>query len=132
MTLQAERALQAEVMLRLRAWPVIALPIPNSVYFPARTDAERAVIGRVISQMKNTGMLVPGAPDLILIWRDGAAMVELKRPKASDLLGKRPAGRPTEAQIGMERRAADLGIKHAYVTSWDELHDRLGEWGVAA
>jgi hypothetical protein len=131
MTVQAERALQSEIMLRLRAggWPVIALPIPNSIYFPARTDAERSIIARVINQMKNAGMLVPGAPDLALFWAGGGGTIELKRPKAQSLIGSRPAGKPSAAQTEFAERAAALGTNHAYATRWEEVRDRLIEWG---
>ena len=126
-----ERALQAEIMTRLRSWPVIALPIPNSLHLPRRTPDERAVIARVVYQMKNSGMLVTGSPDLVLFWCDGAAMCELKRPASRDLLGKRkPAGRPSEGQKAMAQRCADLRIKHCYASSWQELRAKLHEWGV--
>lgn len=116
--------------MRLRSWPVIVLPVPNSVYFPARTDAERKIIARVISQMKNAGQLVPGAPDLIVLWAGGGGMVELKRPKSRSLLGVVPKGRPSDSQIEMAERAAELGINHAYCTSWDEVETALTGWGV--
>lgn len=130
MTTQAERALQAEVMLRLRSWPVIALPVPNSIYFPARTEGERKIIARVINQMKNAGQLVPGAPDLILLWSGGGGMIELKRPKSRSLLGTVPRGRPSDSQIEMAERAVNLRINHAYCTSWEEVEVKLIEWGV--
>jgi hypothetical protein len=130
-TVQAERALQQEVMMRLRARPVITLAVPNSIYFPARTDAERQIIARVISQMKNAGQLTPGAPDLAIFWAGGGGMVELKRPKSRSLLGAVPQGRPSDSQIEMAERAAGLGINHAFCTSWDEVAARLTEWGAA-
>ncbi len=132
MTAQTERALQSEVMLRLRAagLPVIALPVPNSIYFPARSDAERSIIARVVSQMKAAGLLLPGSPDLVLFWRGGGGMIELKRGASRDLLGKRtPAGRPSEAQLDMAERAAGIGVPYAFCTSWEAVRDRLGEWG---
>lgn len=132
MTAQAERALQMEVMLRLRARPVIACPVPNSIYFPARTDAERKIIARVIHQMKNAGQIVPGAPDLIVLWAGGGGMIELKRPKSRSLLGAVPQGRPSDSQIEMAERAAAIGINHAFCTSWDEVDERLSAWGVGA
>lgn len=129
---QLERALQQEITLRLRAegWPVLALPIPNGMWIPARSEAERGLVARVVSQMKPAGLLLPGAPDLVLLWAEGAALVELKRPASRDLLRKRAKGRPTEAQLGMAAQAAELGIRHAFVTSWDELRARLVEWGI--
>lgn len=125
-----ERLLQREIMMRLKAWPVIAIPVPNQIYWPARTDAERAVIGRVIHMMKNSGQIVPGAPDLAIFFRGGGAMVELKRPKTKTLFGSRAAGRPSDNQVEMAARAQRLGVHHAFCTSWDELAERLAEWGV--
>lgn len=129
MTAQIERALQQEVMLRLRAWPVIALPIPNSIWIPTRTAQERTLAARIVSQMKNAGQLVPGAPDLAIFWPGGGGMVELKRPKTKGLLGTTPEGRPSDTQIAMAERAASLGINHAYCTSWPDVKERLETWG---
>ncbi len=131
MSAQHERSLQSEVMLRLRAggFPMLTLPIPNSIYFPARTDAERSIIARVISQMKASGQIVPGAPDLVVLWSGGGGMVELKRPKYRTLLGSIPAGRGSPEQREMAERAATIGVPHAFCTSWDETRDRLREWG---
>lgn len=133
MTVQIERALNAEILLRLRAsgLPIIAIPVPNSVYFPARTDAERSMIARVIARMKADGLLMVGSPDLVLLWATGGAAVELKRPASRTLLGRRRAGKPTEAQAEFAERAAHLGIRHAYCTSWEELMGHLKEWGAA-
>jgi hypothetical protein len=130
---QIERALQTEIMLRIRtgAWPVIVLPIPNGLWVPTRTEAERALAARLIARMKLDGMLLPGAPDLVLLWAGGGAMVELKRPKARDLLGAtRPAGQPSETQAALAARAVQLGIRHPYCSSWDDLRTRLAEWGI--
>ena len=98
---------------------MIALPIPNGVWLPARGAAERAMAARL-----------PGAPDLVLLWEGGGALVELKRPKTQDLFGTRAAGRPNEAQVAVTARAVELGIRHAYCSSWDDLRARLAEWGV--
>jgi hypothetical protein len=131
---QEERALQAEIMLRLssRTWPVIALPIPNGIYLPAHNEAERAIVVRIVNRMKSDGMMTVGAPDLVILWRAGGALVELKRPRSRDLLGRlTPAGRPSAAQSELAERARRLGINHAFISSWDELRQRLGEWGAA-
>ena len=80
--------------------------------------------------MKADGMLVPGAPDLVLMWPGGGAMVELKRPKRRDLFGTRAAGQPSNAQAVTAERAVELGIHHAYRSSWDDLRSRLTEWGI--
>lgn len=128
----AERTLQQEIMLRLACGhpSLIALPIPNGIWIPAHSEAERIIVCRLIARMKADGMLVPGAPDLILLWPGGGAMVELKRPRSRDLLGRiSPAGRASPAQSELAERALRLGINHAVVRSWDELHARLGDWG---
>lgn len=132
MTAQIERALQAEVMLRIKAaaLPVIAVPVPNSIYFPARNEAERKIIARVVAQMKATGQLEPGAFDIACFWANGGGgMIELKRPATRDLFRKRPAGRPSDEQIEMAERATSLGVNHAFCTSWDDVRARLTEWG---
>lgn len=130
MSTQIERALQSEVMTRLRAgpWPVIALPIPNGIWIPARSDAERALVPRIVARMKADGMLVPGAPDLAVFYPGGGGMIELKAPKTRTLLGTRPAGRPTESQTAIAERAAALGINHAFCCSWDEVSGTLRRW----
>lgn len=131
MTAQVERTLQSECMLRLRAggWPVLALPIPNSVYFPARNEAERNIIARVVSQMKTAGQLVSGAPDLVVLWRGGGALIELKRPKTKTLFGTLPAGRSSPEQIEMAERAALVGVPYSTAHSWEDMRDRLRAWG---
>jgi hypothetical protein len=129
-SVQAERSLQAELAWRLKAMPLLALPIPNGLWIPARTEAERSLVARIIARMKADGMLLPGAPDLVLMWADGCAAIELKRPKTRDLFGARPAGRPTDDQKWFAERCAELGVHHAYCTSWDELKAKLDAWGV--
>lgn len=122
-------------MLRLRAggWPVLALPIPNGIFLGGKSPAERTMAARIVAKMKSQGMLVPGMPDIVLAWRDGCALLELKAPESRDLFGKRrPAGRPSEAQKALAERAAELGINHTYCTSWEELRERLIEWGAGA
>lgn len=131
MTTQAERTLQAEVMLRLRAgaWPVIAIPVPNGVWIPAQDDAEKRIVARIVARMKADGLLLPGAFDLSLHWRGGGGIIDLKRPASRDLLGRRsPAGKPTPEQLDLAERAERCGINYAFCTSWDEVRGRLQEW----
>ncbi len=130
--LMLERTLQQEIMLRLKALPVIAIPVPNSFYIPVRTEAEKALVKRIVHQMKLRGLLLSGACDIALLWAGGSAAIELKRPRTSDLLKTRPAGRPSDSQIAFENRCIEVGIHHAYVTSWEALRERLREWGVIA
>ena len=134
MALRAEASLQQEIFLRLRAggWPVIACPIPNGIWLGGKTPADRIMAARIIGKMKAQGMLVPGMPDLCVLWAGGGGAIELKRPKSRDLFRTRPAGRPNDAQIELAERATELGINHAYCSSWQEVRDRLVEWGAAS
>ena len=129
--IQAERTLQSEIMLRLGALaaPIIAIPIPNSVFIPARTEAERRLAGRIISQMKANGQLLPGAPDLVILGQDFSAAIELKRPASRTLLGRLRAGRPSDSQIEFAAQCAQHGVRHVYATSWEEVRGALTEWG---
>lgn len=117
---QVERTLQQEIMLGLRAYPVVAVPVPNGIWIPSRDKREESITARIVAQMKRNGMLLPGAPDLILMWRSGCAAVELKAP----------AGRPSTAQRDFAERCNLLLIHHAYVTSWEELRTLLHQWGL--
>jgi hypothetical protein len=130
MSLQIERSLPAEIAWRLKALPLVVLPVPNGIWIPARSEAERSLVARIIARLKADGMLLPGAPDLVLMWADGCAAIELKRLKTRDLFGARPAGRPTDDQKWFAERCAELGVHHAYCTSWDELKAKLDKWGV--
>jgi hypothetical protein len=117
-------------LFRLKRYPVLGIPIPNSIYFPARNDAERQIIARVVSQMKSSGQILPGAPDIVAMWSGGAGMLEIKRAASKDLFGRRqPAGRASPEQKEMEKRAAAIGVNYAFVHSWDEARDKLHEWG---
>jgi hypothetical protein len=50
MSLQAEHTLQQEIAWRLKAMPMVALPIPNGLWIPARTEAERSLVARIIAR----------------------------------------------------------------------------------
>lgn len=130
MSQTTERVLQQEIMLRLRAYQVISVASANGVYIPARTAEEKGVVARVVGQMKRLGQMTPGAPDIIVLWRGGAGMIELKRPKMVDLFGaKHPVGRPSPEQKEMAGYAAALGVNHAFCHSWDEVKQALQGWG---
>jgi hypothetical protein len=129
--IQAERYLHAEVMMRLPALrpDCVIVPVPNGTWLPARTPAERSLVARLIARMKDEGQLLPGAADFLCLWRTGSGAVELKRPAQRDLFGKRPAGRPSEAQKEFAELCTTHGVRHVYATSWDEVHDALSDWG---
>ena len=130
---QEERSLQAELIWRLKSWPIVAIPIPNGFWIPTHNEDERRLVGRLLYQMKNYGMLQPGAPDLSLHWCGGSALVEIKTPASVDMFGKRrPGGQLSEAQRSFAERAEQFGVRTAIVRSWDELHARLVEWRVPA
>ena len=110
MTAQLERTLQTEILYRLARYPVVAIPIPNGIWLPAHNESERAVVARLMARMKTDGMLVPGAPDLVLMGAKGALCVELKREASRDLLVKRPKGRLSPEQKAFKQRCADAGV----------------------
>jgi hypothetical protein len=131
-TAQLERSIQSEIMLRLRAgaYPVLALPIPNGIYIPTRSEAEKDLVRRIVARMKSDGLLLPGALDLSFHWHGGGGIMDIKRPASKDLFGhKKPAGRPSDDQKELVKRAEALGINYAFVHSWDETRDKLREWG---
>ncbi len=129
--IQEERYLQAEIMTRLTGpqSPVIAIPIPNSVYIPAHSESERRIVARIVSRMKTDGMLLPGAPDFVVLWNNGCGVIELKRAAGRSLLGKHPAGRPSDAQKEFAALCSEHGVRHVYAHSWDEVQAALREWG---
>lgn len=126
----AEKTLQAEIMLRLRAYPVVAAPIPNGVWLPARSPAERTMAARIISQMKKMGLLLPGAPDIVVIGAGGAGFLELKRAAEKTLLGRTPKGQLSSDQRDFRDQCQALGVNWAVCTSWDEVSATLKSWGV--
>ncbi len=128
---QIERDIQREIMLRLRFAPLDALiiPVPNGIWLPARNEAERSLIARLIARLKADGFLLPGAADLLVLARDFSGAIELKRPAASTLLGKTPKGRLSEAQRGFKQSCEALGIAYALCSSWADVRDRLIAWG---
>jgi hypothetical protein len=127
---QAERSLQEEFLWRLKAYPVLPLVTPNGLWIPARTDDERLIRARIINRMKTSGMLLNGAPDLVLLWQGGAGLIETKRQGFTDIFGYHPPGTPSEDQKQFADRAKRLGIHHAYCSTWNHLEDRLMDWGV--
>jgi hypothetical protein len=128
---QYERTLQEELLWRLKRYSVLPLVTPNGIHIPVRSDNERLMRARLINRMKAEGMLLPGAPDIVLLWAKGAALIETKRPAYRDLWGYHPAGTASQDQQEFARRADGLGIRHAYCSSWHALQKLLEEWGVA-
>ena len=128
---QIERALQQEIALRLKMAGVLFVPVPNGVWLPAHTPAERELVKRIIHQMKQQGSLVPGAPDGIVM-RDGkAGCIEFKREAAVDVLGhKTPAGKSSDEQKEFRARAEEAGVPYAICSNWEDVRNCLTEWGM--
>jgi hypothetical protein len=129
--IQIERTLQIEVGWRLAAAKpdCVVFAIPNGVFLPTHTEQEKIIARRLIARLKAEGQLTPGAPDLVVLWRDGSGVIELKRDAQLSLLGKLPAGRPSDTQRGVAAQCAAFGIHHRYCHSWDEVHLALRQWG---
>jgi hypothetical protein len=98
MTTALERNLQREILYRLNRYPVVPIAVPNGLWIPARSPAEEKLVARIVSRMKSDGMLVPGAPDLVLLGEKGGLCVELKRPASKDQWGRVQRGRLSPEQ----------------------------------
>jgi hypothetical protein len=121
-----EKTLHQEVMLNLRLLPVVAFSVPNSVYLPARSEAERTMAKRIINQMKGAGQLTPGAPDLVLMGAKGALCLELKRPASRDLFTTRPRGRLSPEQKAFRAQCERAGVRYLVAYEWADVECSLG------
>jgi len=127
MTAQLERTLQQEILYRLARYPVVAVPVPNGIWLPAHNEAERTVVARLMARMKSDGMLVPGAPDLVLMGERRAVCVELKRSASRDLFGRKPKGRLSPEQKAFEQRCIDCGVEYIVADCWEHVEAILPE-----
>ena len=125
MTTQLERSLQTEILLRLGRYPVVAIPSCNGMYIPSRNEAEAALVARIINRMKSDGMLLPGAPDLVLLGEKGSLCVELKRPASRDLFGRKPRGRLSPEQKIFRDRCVAAGVEYLVADCWSDVESRL-------
>lgn len=145
MNSQYERTLQQEIIWRTNRLPIKVAPIPNGIWIPSRSigdircpncsfefeaPGQEKLVARIINRLKTDGMLVPGLPDLAVIWHGGGGFLELKRPASKDLFGVRtPAGRPSDTQKQFAEECGRLGVNHAFCSTWEETRDRLRQWG---
>ena len=90
---------------------------------------QELIVARLINRMKADGMLIPGAPDWLILAPTTRAM-EFKRPATRTLLGRAPKGRLSEAQVAFNAKLDKAGIQHVEVYSWDECRGYLVEWGL--
>ena len=127
MTTQLERGLQTEILYRIARYPVVAIPVPNGIWLPAHNEAERVVVARLMARMKSDGMLLPGAPDLVILGECGALCVELKRPASRDLFGRKPKGRLSPEQRSFRDRCIDTGVDYLVASSWEDVECMLPE-----
>lgn len=121
----AERSLQTEIMLRLNRFPVVAVPSANGIYLPARSEAEQAIVARIVNRMKSDGMLVPGVPDVCILGAKGALCVELKRPASRDLFGRKPKGRLSPEQKIFRDRCVAAGVSYIVCDCWEDVECNL-------
>lgn len=130
--IQAERALHAEIAVRLRMAPLRAVWIspPNGVWIPCRSEAERSLVARLIARMKADGQLTPGAPDFVFLGTDRCLCIELKREAACTLIGKHPAGRQSDTQGAFEAECRRNGVPYRICRSWPEVRDALIKHGL--
>lgn len=127
---QVERSLQQEIMLRLNAYPVITVPVPNGLFIPTNSDGEKKIVARIISSMKRDGMLVPGAPDLLVVSAYRGGFLELKRPAERTMFFNSPQGRLSIDQKQFQGRCDKYHVPYAVVTTWDEAKFVLTGWGL--
>jgi hypothetical protein len=126
-TTKLERSLQQDVLYRLARYPVVAIPVPNGIWLPAHNEAERAVVARLMARMKTDGMLVPGAPDLVLMGEKRALCIELKRSASRDLFGRKPRGRLSPEQRAFRDRCVDCGVEYIVAECWEDVQCMLPE-----
>jgi len=124
---QLERGLQTEILYRLNRYPVVAIPVPNGIWLPAHNEAERVVVARLMARMKSDGMLLPGAPDLVIAGERRAVCVELKRSASRDLFGRRPRGRLSPEQRAFRDRCIEAGVEYTVASSWEDIEYILPE-----
>jgi len=127
MTTQLERSLQTEILYRLARYPVIAIPVPNGIWLPAHNEQERTVVARLMARMKSDGMLVPGAPDLVVMGEKRAVCVELKRAASRDLFGRKPKGRLSPEQKAFRQRCVACDVSYHVASSWEDVQCILPE-----
>jgi hypothetical protein len=145
MNAQYERTLQQECLWRANRLPLKITSNLNGIWIPPREGAEvecphchavfdspdqKKLVARIINRLKTDGMLVPGTPDLTVVWPNGGGFIELKRPASKDLFGVRsPAGRLSDVQRLYDDDCRRLGINHAVCTTWEDVRTHLQTWG---
>ena len=129
--MRAESLLQQEVMLRLGIEhpELVAIPVPNGSFLHGSENRQRTAV--IVHNMKRTGMLTPGAADLVILGGGRGVCVELKLPPSRDLLGKRSAaGRLSEDQRAFQARCERCAVPYRVCRSWPEVEAIIREvWG---
>ena len=131
--MRAESALQAEIMYRLAVQhrELVAVAVPNGAYFFG-SDRARAAI--MVKSWKRSGLLTPGAGDLVLAGAGRVAFIEIKTPARSDLLGKkRQGGQLSDEQRAFRDRCEACGVPYFVVRSWEDVESAIATvWGEKA
>jgi len=129
MTTQLERALQTEIAIRLKRYPIVAVSVPNGIWIPSREPGERDIAARIIARMKSDGQITPGCSDMILAGAKGALFLELKRPASRDLFGRKPKGRLSPEQKEFRERCERVGVRYTVAHCWADVECSLeGLW----
>jgi hypothetical protein len=63
---------------------------------------------------------IPGVPDLVFMWKNGAGFIELKSAK----------GKLTESQEFFQRWCKNYDIPFEIAKSWEEVENILRKWNV--
>lgn len=132
---QVERPLHEDIATRLKILRnqgmlrCVYFPVPNGVFIPARTEEEKNLVRRIIYQMKNAGLLLPGVADWIFLWDTGCGTLEEKKPPTRTLLGTSPRGRLSVPQIAFGDWCQEMGVDHRVVEDWAGVLKALKEWG---
>jgi hypothetical protein len=145
MTAQYERALQQECLQRARFLPLKMTSNLNGIWIPPREGGEvecphchavfvspeqKQLVARIINRLKTDGLMIPGTPDLTVVWPNGGGFIELKRPASKDLFGVRaPAGRLSDVQRLYADDCQRLRINHGVAHTWDDVRMHLQTWG---
>jgi hypothetical protein len=53
--------------------PLVALPIPNGLWIPARTEAELSLVASIIADENRWHVIGLARLDLVLLWAGGGA-----------------------------------------------------------
>lgn len=115
----ARRDLEGPVQRAVINYLRLALPGALITHTANEVAARGGDVRRAIGKAKSLGMM-PGWPDLTVVWRGHIIFFEVKGP----------GGTLTDAQRSVADAMASHGAKWAVVRSIDEAKARLEEWAI--